>query len=147
MPSTSGSTTTRPPPGDGSSFATNDDDDYDSAGDDDAPLSEATRTLQRHDESQRSFVASDGSRGTGGGESAFRHILSLGPDDRSELRVAVRTLAELARREREGDSASGRVMMGFCASNVPEALGGLKSWVTELDLPRGMLHGMDLGER
>jgi len=35
-------------------------------------------------------------------------------------------------------------MLGFCASNAPEALGGLKSWVSELDLPRGMLHGMDV---
>ena len=35
-------------------------------------------------------------------------------------------------------------MLGFCASNAPEALSGLKSWVTNLDLPRGMLHGMDV---
>lgn len=35
-------------------------------------------------------------------------------------------------------------MLGFCASNAPEALGGLKSWVTSLTLPRGMLHGMDV---
>ncbi len=83
----------------------------------------------------------------GGGHSAFRHIQSLDPDARSALRDAVRTLTRMARTERESDSSKGRVMMGYCASNVPEALGGLKSWVTELDLPRGMLHGMDLGER
>ncbi len=41
-------------------------------------------------------------------------------------------------------SSSGRIMLGFCASNSPEALSGLKSWVTHLNLPRGMLHGMDV---
>jgi len=35
-------------------------------------------------------------------------------------------------------------MLGFCASNAPEALGGLKSWVNSIALPRGMLHGMDV---
>ena len=147
LPSTSSSstsppsTTTRPPPGDVSSFAMSYDDD------ENILLSEATRTLQRHDESQRTFVVSDGSQGMGGGHSAFRHIQSLDPDARSALRDAVVTLTRMARTERESDSSKGRVMMGYCASNVPEALGGLKSWVTELDLPRGMLHGMDLGER
>lgn len=147
LPSTSSSstsppsTTTRPPPGNVSSFAMSYDDD------ENILLSEATRTLQRHDESQRTFVVSDGSQGMGGGHSAFRHIQSLDPDARSALRDAVRTLTKMAITERESDSSKGRVMMGYCASNVPEALGGLKSWVTELDLPRGMLHGMDLGER
>jgi hypothetical protein len=35
-------------------------------------------------------------------------------------------------------------MLGICASNAPEALWGLRSYVSSLNLPRGMLHGMDV---
>ena len=35
-------------------------------------------------------------------------------------------------------------MLCICAANAPEALSGLKSWVSSIDLPRGMLHGMDI---
>ena len=38
-------------------------------------------------------------------------------------------------------------MLGICASNAPEAMCGLRGWVTELGLPRGMLHGMDVDGR
>jgi hypothetical protein len=34
-------------------------------------------------------------------------------------------------------------MLGICASNIEEGVGALKSWVTNLQLPRGLLHGMD----
>lgn len=39
--------------------------------------------------------------------------------------------------------SSARVMLGICASNAQEGIQTLKSWVSYLDLPRGLLHGMD----
>ena len=131
----------------------------------------ATYVLNRHDEDQRSYVSSNtvrmdgamgGGIGGGMGTLAYEHVRSLSGNDREELRLAIRSLCVVAHREREISSqrtttttttmggavgaGGGKVMLGFCSSNVPEALGGLKSWVTELSLPRGMLHGMDLGE-
>lgn len=35
-------------------------------------------------------------------------------------------------------------MLGICGLNVEECLGCLKSWVTNLELPRGLLHGADV---
>ena len=35
-------------------------------------------------------------------------------------------------------------MLGICGSSVKECIGCLKSWVTNLDLPRGLLHGADV---
>lgn len=81
----------------------------------------------------------------GGGLSALTYIqTNLSSDDLSELRSAIRFLVSLAHVDRASDSSKGRIMFGFCASNAPEALGGLKSWVSTLDMPRGMLHGMDI---
>jgi Domain of unknown function (DUF1824) len=34
-------------------------------------------------------------------------------------------------------------MLGICASTAQEGISTLKSWVTTLQLPRGLLHGMD----
>ena len=34
-------------------------------------------------------------------------------------------------------------MLGICASSPQEGIETLKSWVTALQLPRGLLHGMD----
>lgn len=34
-------------------------------------------------------------------------------------------------------------MLGICASSAAEGIATLKSWVTNLELPRGLLHGMD----
>jgi Domain of unknown function (DUF1824) len=39
--------------------------------------------------------------------------------------------------------SSARVMLGICAPNAQEGIQTLKSWVSNLDLPRGLLHGMD----
>ncbi|KAL7528188.1 hypothetical protein ACHAWF_002471 [Thalassiosira exigua] len=100
--------------------------------------------LQQHDESQRAFVDEDGNQGMGGGTSALRHVRSLPPSRRSALRSAAEALTRRAHVERAADSSKGRIMLGFCASNAPEALGGLKSWVAGLALPRGNLHGMDV---
>ena len=35
-------------------------------------------------------------------------------------------------------------MLGICGLSVEECTGCLKSWVTNLDLPRGLLHGADV---
>ena len=81
----------------------------------------------------------------GGGLSALHHIQSLDKMTRVSLQQSVQTLISQAHMERDLDySASGRIMLGICASNAPEALSGLKSWVSTLALPRGMLHGMDV---
>lgn len=105
---------------------------------------DATTLLSNFDAAQRSFIEADGSKGMGGGTSALSYLRSLTPKDRSSMRDAVSTLVQKAASERSVDSSKGRVMMGFCAENAPEALGGLRCWVTALGLPRGMLHGMDV---
>jgi hypothetical protein len=62
---------------------------------------------------------------------------------RPKLADAVRLLNDAATRERDQDSTQGRCMLGICASNIEEGVGALKSWVSNLQLPRGLLHGMD----
>jgi hypothetical protein len=62
---------------------------------------------------------------------------------RPKLGDAVRFLNNAATAERDQDSTQGRCMLGICASNIEEGVGALKSWVTNLQLPRGLLHGMD----
>ncbi|KAL7529839.1 hypothetical protein ACHAXR_003187 [Thalassiosira sp. AJA248-18] len=80
----------------------------------------------------------------GGGLSALHDITSLDGPTRSSLQNAIRTLIYQAHSERSLDSSKGRIMLGFCVSNAPETLSGLKTWVTNIELPRGMLHGMDV---
>lgn len=60
-----------------------------------------------------------------------------------KLADAVRTLNQKATEERTSDAAKGRCMLGICASSTQEGIATLKSWVTNLELPRGLLHGMD----
>jgi hypothetical protein len=62
---------------------------------------------------------------------------------REVLPAAIRYLNDAAREERTKDSAMGRVMLGICASSLEEGIATLKSWVTGLSLPRGLLHGAD----
>lgn len=107
-------------------------------------IATATQILQTYDTSQQQFIASDGNQGMGGGLSAYNHISSLDKSTRESLQNAVITLVNQAHKERDVDSSQGRIMLGICASNAPEALAGLKSYVTSLALPRGMLHGMDV---
>lgn len=64
-------------------------------------------------------------------------------DLRSSIPTAVRLLSEAADEERANDSTQGRCMLGICASSAAEGLATLKSWVNALQLPRGLLHGMD----
>jgi len=58
---------------------------------------------------------------------------------------AVRYLNAVAsdQRSRGSPASAGRCILGICASSSDEGLGALKSWVTELELPRGLLKGMD----
>lgn len=62
---------------------------------------------------------------------------------RSQLPEAVQLLNAKASEERDEDSTQGRCMLGICAPSTEEGVGTLKAWVTNLGLPRGLLHGMD----
>mmetsp|Transcript_7680 Transcript_7680/g.8381 ORF Transcript_7680/g.8381 Transcript_7680/m.8381 type:complete len:227 (-) Transcript_7680:143-823(-) len=64
-------------------------------------------------------------------------------ENRPILPDAVRFLVACADKERAADSLKGRCMLGICASSAAEGLQTLKAWVTALQLPRGLLHGMD----
>jgi hypothetical protein len=64
-------------------------------------------------------------------------------DKRSVIPEAVRLLSTAADEERSQDSTTGRCMLGICASSPEEGIATLKSWVAALQLPRGLLHGMD----
>lgn len=108
-------------------------------------ISEATRILADFDARQQAFMKEDGMEGMGGGTSAFKFLTSaITKEDRQQVQQAVCALVQQAHMDRSKDSSKGRIMLGICASNAPEALGGLKSWVSTLALPRGMLHGMDV---
>jgi hypothetical protein len=69
------------------------------------------------------------------------------PPDTKDKRIvipeAVRFLSTAADVERSQDSTTGRCMLGICASSPEEGIATLKAWVTALQLPRGLLHGMD----
>ncbi len=56
---------------------------------------------------------------------------------------AVKVLNAVATQERNRDPTKGRCMLGICASSIEEGVSTLKAWVTALQLPRGLLHGMD----
>ena len=108
-------------------------------------IADATQILTDFDARQQAFMQEDGMAGMGGGTSAFKFITTaITKEDRQQVKQAVSTLVQQAHADRAEDSSKGRIMLGICASNAPEALGGLKSWVTTLALPRGMLHGADV---
>ena len=69
------------------------------------------------------------------------------PDEIQELKPllpqSVQLLNDVAQQERDLDSTRGRCMLGICASSAQEGIATLKSWVTNLGLPRGLLHGAD----
>jgi len=60
-----------------------------------------------------------------------------------KLEPSVMLLNKEATELRQKDSTKGRVMLGICASSAAEGVQTLKSWVTALELPRGLLHGLD----
>jgi Domain of unknown function (DUF1824) len=60
------------------------------------------------------------------------------------LAEATMVLNVAARLERERQIDLGRCMLGICASSTTEGITTLKAWVTALQLPRGLLHGLDV---
>lgn len=78
---------------------------------------DAETLLKRFDETQRKA-----------GEDA-----ALSACERPALERSTRALA----------SRASRIMLGICAASAEEGLTFLRSWTTELALPRGKLHGMD----
>lgn len=64
-------------------------------------------------------------------------------DQNSPLVQSIRLLSSIAANERDRDSTLGRCILGICAASAEEGIATLKAWVTGLDLPRGLLHGMD----
>ncbi len=108
------------------------------------PIEEATSVLQRYDQLQIQYI-NENPIGMGGGTSALQFLQTrLTPEDREKIRCAVVTLVNEAHAQRAKDGSEGRIMLGICAENVDEALIGLKTWVPCLNLPRGLLHGMDV---
>ncbi|KAL7575746.1 hypothetical protein ACA910_003078 [Epithemia clementina (nom. ined.)] len=59
------------------------------------------------------------------------------------LKQSVLLLNQQATEERKRDSTRGRCMLGICAPTAADGVQTLKSWVSALGLPRGLLHGMD----
>jgi Domain of unknown function (DUF1824) len=125
-------------------------------------LSPPTREHHRNDEDGSSSgtntsARSDSSRAAGSVEEASRILAewdryynqesATSVSDASSLLPvlpdAVRLLNEAARAERDDDSTEGRCMLGICADDAKQGVAALKSWVTSLQLPRGLLHGMD----
>ncbi|VEU33478.1 unnamed protein product [Pseudo-nitzschia multistriata] len=62
---------------------------------------------------------------------------------RDALKASVLLLSAAATEERNRDSVMGRCMLGICAPSAEDGVAALKAWVTALELPRGLLHGMD----
>jgi Domain of unknown function (DUF1824) len=73
-----------------------------------------------------------------------KKTFSLANITRNELVDAVLALNQKATDERTVDATTGRCMLGICASSAEEGIATLKSWVTNLGVPRGLLHGMDI---
>eukprot|EP00555_Chaetoceros_dichaeta_P014140 CAMPEP_0198254630 /NCGR_PEP_ID=MMETSP1447-20131203/4900_1 /TAXON_ID=420782 /ORGANISM="Chaetoceros dichaeta, Strain CCMP1751" /LENGTH=164 /DNA_ID=CAMNT_0043940741 /DNA_START=193 /DNA_END=684 /DNA_ORIENTATION=- len=107
-------------------------------------LNKATTTLQNYDQRQQTYMALN-PIGLGGGTAALNFLRTeLTPTDRQIIKDSLAILVAIADHERSVNSAKGRIMLGFCAENVPEALLGLKTWIPSLGLPRGLLHGLDV---
>ena len=62
---------------------------------------------------------------------------------KEHIPAAIRLLSDAAAEQRAQDSTQGRCMLGICASSMQEGVAALKSFVTTLELPRGLLHGAD----
>lgn len=92
---------------------------------------------------QASQILADWDRQYGSPEKLAQQFRDETIEPRSRLPEAVRTLNEKARQERTDDPSLGRCMLGICASSLGEGMATLKSWVTALELPRGLLHGAD----
>jgi len=100
----------------------------------DAALTAAERVLAEYDTGHQAAARSRDAEGLGGGITANAWGLKV---DRTKLADAVRRVCDAAVK------ANGRIMLGFCADDAGEGKAALKAWVTALDLPHSVLHGMD----
>lgn len=98
------------------------------------PLMEAERLLAEYDRGHQAAAKSPGAQGLGGALTANEWGLTM---PRPPLSDAVRRMTDAA------IQADGRIMLGFCADDAAAGIAALKAWVTALELPRGVLHGMD----
>ena len=97
-------------------------------------IGESEALLSKYDAEHRAAAASPGAKGLGGAITANEWADAA---DRAGLAAAVRAL-RLAAMPRNG-----RIMLGICADDAAAGIATLKAWVSELHLPRGVLHGMD----
>lgn len=105
---------------------------------------DATKILEEFDLKQATFVKDVSDKMTAG-EASTKFVEDYNGDLNS-IREAVLSLTEYAAEERTStDLKFGRVMLGICGLTVEECLSCLKSWVTNCSLPRGLLHGADVG--
>ena len=65
------------------------------------------------------------------------------PTSKEILKESIFFLNNVATMERDADSTKGQCMLGICAGSAPDGIAALKSFVSTLQLPRGLLHGMD----
>ena len=97
-------------------------------------FSSAHDTLASYDAGHRAAAAAPGAEGLGGAITANSWAAEA---KALPLADAVRALSS------EAAERKGRVMLGICAEDASEGVAALKQWVTALELPRGVLHGMD----
>ena len=114
-------------------------------------MEEATSILESYSNLQNEFTSIDGNQGMGGGISASKYWNTLPKEEIKSIAKTVSAMALQAAQERSSyeikkkDGFSyGRVMLGICAEDTTEAIQTLKEWVSGLNLPKGLLHGMDL---
>ena len=98
------------------------------------PLASADSVLKEYDANHRAAANSEGSEGLGGACTANEWASGV---HHEPLVDAVCALRDAAR------GCDGRVMLGICADDAQAGVNGLKEWVSALELPRGLLHGMD----
>ncbi len=126
--------------------------DSSSKDDENLTLDEATQILSNYDSLQQKFIQQNKSTNTNtitmGTLSTSFIQTQLSTPYKQTLRSALLTLTNEAHKQRQRSSNSqnkyGRIMLGICAENVPEGLLGLKTWVQNLSLPKGLLHGLDV---
>jgi len=107
-------------------------------------LVEVTNILTDFDRSQAQYAKSNGMHGLGGGTSSSLYYKTLSKSELDEIRRAVFDIASIGHLQRDKTGwKHGRTLMGICGENVNDGLACLKSWVTALNLPRGLLHGAD----
>jgi len=108
-------------------------------------VGEATDLLRDFDARQAMYMK-EKNEGLGGGKSATDFVRSIDVDEKLKLRECVKVIAQQASMERDLQplGGNGRIMLGICGDSVQDSIACLKNWVSNLPLPRGLLHGMDV---